>query len=731
MKRNLFYMTVITAFFSAAFVACTPDISTLPMGVSLDLSSLTLAPGESLKLTADVMPEQATIKTLIWNSDNPDVATVTDGVVTAIAEGMATISVITKSGQKMAACVLKVAYPVDAVTLDKSIAILTVGQSQRLTANVIPNDAPDISVNWESNNPDIVEVIDGVITGKAFGTATVTVTTKVGSRVTTCTVRVISDKYIFMTPSLSFGGVNFMVTGNGSIDINWGDNSDVETLTLSESPMSCYHNYSGIPPYAITIEGEDVKSLVCPRNQLTSLYLCNMTELISINCANNGLTSLDVNGCAALEELICNNNLLTNLDVSKNTMLKELHCYYNQLTSLDVSNNTALSSLDFFNNPLTSMNVSNTRLKSLNVSGFLMIEHLFVGNNVELTDLNCSNNVVKSLDVSDNTALQTLNCSNNQLTNLDVSNNIELTSLDCSINRITSLNVGNNIALASLNCSYNQLTNLGVGNNGMLGNLDCQFNQLSTEALNDLLETLHENAISGGKTVQILGNPGAFTCEQSIAEDKGWEVFVGNYMTMTLQPYSGVYISATGSGTMVIDWGDGSTENYSLLQYSWNSYYHYYSATLPCTVMIVGHITGLNVNNLFLTSLDVSKNTMLKELHCIYNQLTSLDVNKNTNLENLYCSYNQLTSLYLTENNQLSYLDCSNNRLTSLDLSNNTKLVSLECSYNQLSVEALNALFGTLHNNYNWEYKWIYINNNPGTDACNQSIATGKGWIVY
>jgi hypothetical protein len=48
-----------------------------------------------------------------------------------------------------------------------------------------------------------------------------------------------------------------------------------------------------------------------------------------------------------------------------------------------------------------------------------------------------------------------------------------------------------------------------------------------------------------------------------------------------------------------------------------------------------------------------------------------------------------------------------------------------------LSIGALNALFGTLHSNtIPFDIKEIFIGNNPGTDGCNRSIATNKGWMV-
>ena len=74
-----------------------------------------------------------------------------------------------------------------------------------------------------------------------------------------------------------------------------------------------------------------------------------------------------------------------------------------------------------------------------------------------LTILNCSSNLITSLDVSQNTALTVLWCPNNQLTTLDVSNNTALTYLDCEWNQLTCLNVknGNNQNMTGFNAFNN------------------------------------------------------------------------------------------------------------------------------------------------------------------------------------------------------------------------------------------------------------------------------------
>ncbi|CAH1208081.1 hypothetical protein PAECIP111892_03046 [Paenibacillus auburnensis] len=72
----------------------------------------------------------------------------------------------------------KNAVSVTGVTLDKTELELTVGQTRKLTATVLPVDASNKELTWTSSDTDIVSVNDaGSITAKKEGTATITVTT--------------------------------------------------------------------------------------------------------------------------------------------------------------------------------------------------------------------------------------------------------------------------------------------------------------------------------------------------------------------------------------------------------------------------------------------------------------------------------------------------------------------------------------------------------------------------
>ncbi len=90
-------------------------------------------------------------------------------------------------------------------------------------------------------------------------------------------------------------------------------------------------------------------------------------------------------------------------------------------------------------------------------------------------------------------------------------------------------------------------------------------------------------------------------------------------------------------------------------------------------------ITRLYCNDLALTKLDLSKNTLLEWLQCNRNRLTELDLSNNTLLTTLECTQNLLTTLDLSKNTRLKELWCGNNPLDALDVTHNTALEVLHC----------------------------------------------------
>ena len=82
----------------------TPAVDVAVSNISLNKSSLSLNPGQSDILLATILPNNASNKSITWSSSNTNVATVSEGKVTAINEGEAKITVKTLDGNRMASC---------------------------------------------------------------------------------------------------------------------------------------------------------------------------------------------------------------------------------------------------------------------------------------------------------------------------------------------------------------------------------------------------------------------------------------------------------------------------------------------------------------------------------------------------------------------------------------------------------------------------------------------------
>ena len=134
---------------------------------------------------------------LIWTSSDATVATVTDGKVKAIKAGVVTITVTTADGGSSASCEITVTEATGNVTgvmIDKSSAILKIGDSITLKAVITPTNADNRNVTWSSTDSSVASVDAGVVTALKVGTATIVVTTEDGNKTAYCKVKVIADE---------------------------------------------------------------------------------------------------------------------------------------------------------------------------------------------------------------------------------------------------------------------------------------------------------------------------------------------------------------------------------------------------------------------------------------------------------------------------------------------------------------------------------------------------------
>ena len=162
-------------------------------GIELGESSVEMTVGTSHKLTATVLPENATEKGVVWESKDESVATVDqEGLVSAVKEGSTKIIVSTANGNFSAYCsvtVKKTGADVSGITIDKDELKLTVGNSFRLTATVLPENATKKGVVGESKDESIATVDqEGLVSAVKEGSTQIIVSTANGNFSAVCNV---------------------------------------------------------------------------------------------------------------------------------------------------------------------------------------------------------------------------------------------------------------------------------------------------------------------------------------------------------------------------------------------------------------------------------------------------------------------------------------------------------------------------------------------------------------
>lgn len=160
---------------------CTINVEIPATRIMFSYTEVTAVCGESGWLEYTITPDNTTNTSVVWESSDPSISTVDSlGNITAKKPGVCTITVTTSNGL-YDTCTLYVTTPVEQITLSESEIALKEGESSILYCYVLPEDATDQTVIYESSDYNIAYVDEyGEITGYNEGVCTITVTASNG-----------------------------------------------------------------------------------------------------------------------------------------------------------------------------------------------------------------------------------------------------------------------------------------------------------------------------------------------------------------------------------------------------------------------------------------------------------------------------------------------------------------------------------------------------------------------
>ena len=157
-------------------------VDSITISSELQTTDIVFEEGRTFKLTADIQPDNATDKTVVWSSDDESVATVSDdGTVTI--KGVGNVTITAKAGNVSDSIQFifhdEIPVAVSSITISSELQTTDIvfeeGRTFKLTADIQPDNATDKTVVWSSDDESVATVSDdGTVTIKGVGNVTIT-----------------------------------------------------------------------------------------------------------------------------------------------------------------------------------------------------------------------------------------------------------------------------------------------------------------------------------------------------------------------------------------------------------------------------------------------------------------------------------------------------------------------------------------------------------------------------
>ncbi len=153
--------------------------------VTLNKRVLNVVVGQTEKLKATIKPTNATVKSVTWTCDNPEIAVVENGEILGLAIGSTKVTATAKdSSGKKATCYVNVIeeIPVSSIVLSAQNMTMVKGEAQRIGYSVTPHNTTD-KVYFDSDNRAVATVTgDGKVYARRAGVANISITTTSGKQ---------------------------------------------------------------------------------------------------------------------------------------------------------------------------------------------------------------------------------------------------------------------------------------------------------------------------------------------------------------------------------------------------------------------------------------------------------------------------------------------------------------------------------------------------------------------
>lgn len=212
-------------------------------------NSLSLKIGDEYQLSPILSPQGAKSK-LTWTTQNNDVVSVTNGLVTAKSCGTTVVKCIASNGVS-AQCIVTVnPINVETITLNHSEFDIITNQKEQLTATILPANATNKKIKWSSSNDGVALVGDnGLVKAVSPGHAKITATALDGSGVSA------SCFFNVSAPIISAQSINFV---ESNVDVEIDESKPLIVKILPDNTTNKKLEWRSSNPECATVSDDGV-----------------------------------------------------------------------------------------------------------------------------------------------------------------------------------------------------------------------------------------------------------------------------------------------------------------------------------------------------------------------------------------------------------------------------------------------------------------------------------------
>ena len=240
----------------------------LAISVSPDDGPVSVVKGDTYRLQAKVLPENAANKRLSFSSSAEEIASVNpDGLITAHKKGNAVITIRAANGVQKAINLTVTPEPVAVTGIEFEAAppaSLIIGDTYKLKAKVEPDNATDKSLTYAADNNNAAVAPDGMVTAQSEGSVIITVASKSApSKTKTATIE------IKKKPQIKYESIQAVMSESAAGTYTF----EVQTIDGKLDYEPCFTSstlpwVSGAPTISSrTDPNKDVISFTCLKNK--------------------------------------------------------------------------------------------------------------------------------------------------------------------------------------------------------------------------------------------------------------------------------------------------------------------------------------------------------------------------------------------------------------------------------------------------------------------------------